>query len=151
MKPDQEEFDEMIRNLTSSEYAAYFAEKIQNTTLDFEDYEPEYEIVEDSGTNHLNVVDENGMACSITSTVNTILGSKIIGSETGIIYNNEMGDFSMPGYDSHYGVPPSPANFIAPGKRPLSSMTPVIITDKQGNLKLALGASGGTRITTATG
>ena len=69
----------------------------------------------------------------------------------GIIYNNEMNDFSMPGYNNHYGVPPSPQNYIAPGKRPLSSMTPAIFTNKNSGLPvLAIGGSGGTRITTST-
>ena len=57
----------------------------------------------------------------------------------------------MPGYDNHYGVPPSPQNYIAPGKRPLSSMTPCIFTDKASGWPiLAIGGSGGTRITTST-
>ena len=78
------------------------------------------------------------------------MGSKCIGVDTGIIYNNEMNDFSVPGHPNDYGVPPSPQNYIAPGKRPLSSMAPVIVTDKNGGLKLVTGGSGGTRITTAT-
>ena len=61
-----------------------------------------------------------------------------------------MNDFSVPGHPNDYGVPPSPQNYIAPGKRPLSSMAPVIVTDKNGGLKLVTGGSGGTRITTAT-
>lgn len=61
---------------------------------------------------------------------------------TGIILNDEMDDFSTPGLTNAYGLAASPANFIKPGKRPLSSMTPTVITDKNGNVRLSLGAAG---------
>lgn len=69
---------------------------------------------------------------------------------TGITLNNEMDDFSTPGLVNYYGIPSSPANFIEPGKRPMSSMCPTIITDKNGDLVLAAGAAGGSKITLAT-
>ena len=91
------------------------------------------------------------MAVSLTSTINLGFGSKVMVAETGLIMNNEMNDFSVPNASNFFGYIPSPSNFIKPGKRPLSSITPVIVEYLANNsLHFAVGAAGGSRIITAT-
>ena len=74
---------------------------------------------------------------------------KVVSESTGILLNNEMDDFSIPGSPNVYGLAPSETNFIQPGRKPLSSMSPSMVVDAKGNLKMVVGASGGPRIITA--
>ncbi|XP_071493203.1 glutathione hydrolase 1 proenzyme-like [Diadema antillarum] len=89
------------------------------------------------GTSHLNVLAPNGDAVSSTTSVNYRFGSSIRSSTTGLIFNNEMADFSL--YDT------SP-NFVEPGKRPLSAMGGLIVLDKEGKVKFVEGSAGSKRI-----
>lgn len=76
-------------------------------------------------------------------------GGLYAGSQTGIIYSNTMNDFSTPGVNNMFGYAPSEANLIAPGKRPLSSMSPIIVVDNSNQVRLVLGATGGAKIISA--
>jgi len=106
---------------------------------------------EDAGTTHLSVTDAAGNAVAMTKTINTPYGSGITVPGTGIVLNNEMDDFSKAvGVPNVYGlVDETGANAIAPGKRPLSSMTPTILA-KDGRVFMVTGSPGGPRIITTT-
>ena len=122
-----------------------------DATLDISAYGARWNQLDDSGTTHVSVVDAERNAVALTSTVNTAFGSKVTSPSTGVVLNNEMDDFSTPGAPNGYGLAPSVANFPAPGKRPLSSMSPTIVVDPgAGATVAAAGASGGPRIITAT-
>ena len=99
-------------------------------------------------TTHISVVDGDGMVVSSTHTVNLWLGSAILTSQTGIILNNELDDFSYTlGQSNAFGLMGSAANLIAPGARPVSSMAPTIVLAGERPV-LVVGTPGGTRIPT---
>ena len=105
-------------------------------------------LYESSDTTHFNVVDAKGNAVALTYTINNLYGSGVTVPKLGFLLNDEMDDFAAkPGAPNMFGVTGGDANAIEPGKRPVSSMTPTIIT-KGGKLFMVAGAPGGTRITT---
>jgi len=104
---------------------------------------------DDEGTTQISVMDKSGNAISITQTINTLFGSKITVPGTGIVLNNEMDDFSVDTTTANlWEAVGSDANAIEPGKRPLSSMTPMIVL-KDGKAAMALGSPMGTMIISA--
>jgi gamma-glutamyltranspeptidase / glutathione hydrolase len=99
-------------------------------------------------TTHYSVVDPDGAAVAVTTTLNDSFGSRVTVEGLGFLLNNEMDDFSSkPGVPNIYGLIQGPANAIGPGHRPLSAMTPTIVT-KDGKLVLVLGSPGGPTIIT---
>jgi gamma-glutamyltranspeptidase/glutathione hydrolase len=99
-------------------------------------------------TTHINVIDSQRNAVSLTFTVNTGFGAGVVAAGTGILLNNEMDDFAVaPGVANAFGLVGNEANAIAPRKTPLSSMTPTIITEN-GRLRMVVGAPGGGTIIT---
>ncbi|XP_053988692.1 scoloptoxin SSD14-like isoform X1 [Hylaeus volcanicus] len=142
---------ELTENLTSRSYAYKTRMKIDDhrTWDDPKHYGAStLSVAKDQGTAHVSVLAPNGDAVSATGTINFYFGSGITSESTGILLNNAMNDFGIPSTISYFNIPPSPNNYIAPGKRPLSSMVPSILVDSDGNVKMVIGASGGTKITT---
>jgi len=104
--------------------------------------------VEPEHTTHYSVVDAEGNAVSVTTTLNDSLGSRVTAEGLGFLLNDEMDDFAAaPGKPNLYGLVQGPANAVSSNKRPLSSMTPTIVT-RDGKLFLVLGSPGGGTITT---
>lgn len=104
---------------------------------------------ESDETTHYSIVDKDGNAVSVTTTLNGAYGSKLYSEELGFFFNNQMDDFSAkPGVPNSYGLVGAEANSIAPQKRMLSSMTPTIV-EKNGKLFMVLGTPGGSTIITS--
>lgn len=105
---------------------------------------------EGQNTTHYSIVDAQGNAVSVTYTLNDWFGARLTPAGTGILLNDEMDDFSSkPGVPNMFGLVEGANNAIAPGKRPLSSMTPTIVT-RDGKLAMVVGTPGGSRIPSAT-
>jgi len=103
---------------------------------------------ESPNTTHYSIIDQQGMAVSVTTTLNSSFGAKVFVGGAGFLLNNEMDDFSSkPGHPNSYGLIGGEANAISPGKRMLSSMTPTIL-EKEGKLFMVVGAMGGSTIIT---
>jgi gamma-glutamyltranspeptidase / glutathione hydrolase len=108
-------------------------------------------VADDHGTAHLAVIDGDGTAVSLTTTINLDFGSLQADPGTGIILNDEMDDFSaQPGKANAFGLIQGANNRPGAGKRPLSSMSPTLVTDSQGRVVLAVGGAGGPRIISGT-
>lgn len=132
-----------LARLTSKPYAAQRAAGIDpewaTSSVDL----PESR--EGGNTTHFSIVDREGNRVAATLSINTFFGSGFVAGKTGVLLNNEMDDFATsPGMPNVYGLVQGEANAIAPGKRPLSSMSPTFVEDERG--VLVLGTPGGSRI-----
>ncbi|MFM7944634.1 gamma-glutamyltransferase [Hafnia paralvei] len=137
--------------LLSKEYAVKIREQIQpETATPSSKVQPGMEPHEKPETTHYSIVDHNGNAVSTTYTINGRFGSVVIAPGTGFFLNDEMDDFTVKvGEQNMYGLVQGATNAIAPGKRPLSSMTPTLVT-KDGKVFMVVGSPGGSRIITIT-
>ncbi|KFK30534.1 hypothetical protein AALP_AA7G274900 [Arabis alpina] len=142
----------VVSDMLSLKFAQDLKSKINdNKTFDPKYYGGKWNQINDHGTSHLSIIDSERNAVSMTTTINGYFGAIMLSPSTGIVLNNEMDDFSIPmkpNGDPNV-PPPAPANFIRPGKRPLSSMAPTIVL-KDGKVKAVLGASGGKFIIAGT-
>lgn len=145
------------KGLTSKKYCQELAAKIQlEKTIDVSGHGTPDKADEDvfasiygkqkSHTTHFAVADEEGNWVACTATINTSFGSKVVIPGTGLVLNNEMDDFAIePGVPNFFGLVGAEANAVGPWKRPLSSMSPTILS-KEGEVYLAVGAAGGPTI-----
>ncbi len=141
------------KGLLSKEYAKQLAESIDlNKAVEVPTHGNPPEWKQDlfgRHTTHISAVDAEGNWVAITATVNTSFGSGVIVPGTGVVLNNEMDDFSIqPGVPNAFGLIGAEHNAIAPGKRPLSSMSPTIVLDEKQQPILSIGAAGGPKIIT---
>lgn len=136
--------------LTSKEYAEIIFNEIADTAVASDlIYPVNFELSESEETTHYSVIDAEGNAVSVTTTINSAYGNKIVCDGAGFLFNNEMDDFSSkPGEPNQFGLIGSEANKIEPRKRMLSSMSPTIIL-KNDKPYLILGSPGGSTIITA--
>ena len=140
-----------VEHLVSDDYAAAIRAAIDpGRASRSEDVQPGVAPHESTETTHYSVVDKDGNAVSVTYTINGWFGAKVIAGDTGFFLNNEMDDFAVrPGAANMFGLVQGEKNAIAPGKRPLSSMSPTIVT-RDGELFMVTGSPGGPRIITTT-
>ena len=147
------DFVDVPRNLVSKEYAKQLATKIgtgQALEVSSHGTPPAWkQDVFGRHTTHISAADADGNWVGITATVNTTFGSKVIVPGTGVVLNNEMDDFSIyPGVPNAFGLVGAENNSVAPGKRPLSSMSPTIVLNFKREPILTVGAAGGPKIIT---
>ena len=148
---DPDFYDVPVEKIISKEYAAEINSNIDigRSTPVNDIYPGKFLDKESHETTHFSVVDEEGNVVSMTYTLNSTFGSKVVIKGTGILMNNEMDDFSAaPGVPNQFNLLGADANAIAPYKRPLSSMTPTIVL-KNNELFFTTGSPGGARIISA--
>ncbi len=148
---DMDFYSTPVNMLLSNEYLddRFDGIKKNKVTPSMEISNAEQLLKESEQTTHFSIVDPEGNAIAITTTLNGSMGSRVMVKGAGFILNNEMDDFSAkPGVPNMFGLLGSEANSIAAGKRMLSSMTPTIV-EKDGQLKMVVGTPGGSTIITS--
>lgn len=140
-----------LERLMSKEYAASIREKISaDKATPSVEVQPGMAPHEKPETTHYSIVDKDGNAVSTTYTINGRFGAVVVAPGTGFLLNDEMDDFTVKaGVQNLFGLVQGATNSIAPGKRPLSSMAPTLVT-KDGKTYMVLGSPGGSRIITIT-
>jgi gamma-glutamyltranspeptidase/glutathione hydrolase len=144
---------DFVKNPTAKLLADEYAEAIrsqidQNKATPSKAVQPGTPPHEGTETTHYSIVDGQGNAVSVTYTINALFGAKVIAGNTGFFLNDEMDDFTTkPGVPNLFGLVQGKTNEIAPGKRPLSSMSPTLVK-KDGKVVMVLGSPGGSRIIT---
>jgi gamma-glutamyltranspeptidase/glutathione hydrolase len=146
---DPDFVDNPIRELTDKSYAAKIRNEIKPDKAGISsEIRQGVAPHEGSNTTHVSIIDDAGNSVSMTYTLNDWFGAKVVASGTGVLMNDEMDDFTPnPGVANIYGSVQGNANAVAPGKTPLSSMSPTIIA-RDGKPVLILGTPGGSRIIT---
>ncbi|KAK8770471.1 hypothetical protein V5799_013061 [Amblyomma americanum] len=141
----------LLRGLTSREAAEQIAhQKIgTNPHPDPADYGFVAGSVDDHGSGQICIVGPDGDAVVLVSSINTEFGAMVASKSTGIVLNNQMNDFSTPGTRDFHGFPPAKQNDIEGGKRPMSSLSPIVVVDRNGDVKFLGSATGGARIATS--
>ena len=149
---DPDFFDVPVQRLLSDEHLATIRKTIQQKrSTPSSAIEGAPAPKEGHDTTHISVVDRTGKAVAGTLTINLSFGSGLVAGNTGIVMNDEMDDFAAaPGVPNAFGLLGSEANAIAPGKRPLSSMTPTLVLDSNQSIRMVAGSPGGSRIITST-
>jgi gamma-glutamyltranspeptidase/glutathione hydrolase len=138
--------EERIRAMTTKEFAGALHQQITERATPAAQLQPTPE----HGTTSLAVIDEDGNAVALTTTVNDAFGSCIVSKGAGFILNDQMDDFAIaPGVANAYGLRGDAENAPGPGKQPLSSMAPTLVFAPDGSLELALGSAGGATIPTS--
>ncbi|XP_022208480.2 glutathione hydrolase 1 proenzyme isoform X2 [Drosophila obscura] len=148
---DEAADEQLLRTMTSSKLSATMAEEIDDS-MTFNSPRSygapaEIRVREEHGTAHTSVLHDND-AVSVTSTINFYFGSGRTGKRTGVLFNNAMSDFSIKQLRNYFDLPFVPGkNRVTPSARPMSSMSPLIVTERStGQVRLVVGAAGGTKI-----
>ncbi|WP_319243309.1 gamma-glutamyltransferase [uncultured Propionivibrio sp.] len=143
---DPDFVDVPLMHLLSPEYAKSIRSAISGRARSSAEVSPARLSKESTETTHYSIVDADGNAAAVTTTINGRFGAAVIAPGTGFFLNNEMDDFTVaPGAANLYGLVQGAANAIAPGRRPLSSMAPTLVT-RDGRVFMVLGSPGGARI-----
>ncbi|XP_060570735.1 glutathione hydrolase 1 proenzyme-like [Ruditapes philippinarum] len=148
----KDSIDEMVRKARNTDYIKSKRAKILDTKTFNSTYYDNLNLGnqhKDHGTSHLSVIGPNGDAVSISCSNSLHFGSKIVGTRTGIVFNDTIRNFSLPNVNSRYNSPPLKSNLAEPLRRPLTAMCPSIVVDRKGDVKLVIGGSGATRIPTS--